>query len=297
MVGCGRWGANVLRDLVALGAEVTVAEPDAHQRERALAAGAHAGVSAAAQLPECDGYVVVTPASTHRAACEQLLGRGVPVFVEKPPCNDLDDVRALARIGDDRLFVMHKWRYHAGIRALGALVKSGRLGVPQQLVTVRIGPEQLPPDVDVLWHLGPHDLSIAVEVLGGVAPIREASATRDATGRITQCEATMATDSGPEHRMTLAMGVSDRVRKVVVTGTEASAVLEYPDAPVVAVCMRAGKGVEEIVVPSTMPLAEELSVFVEHLEGGPAPVSDMATALDIATRLSELQHAVDGETQ
>ena len=85
LVGCGRWGANVLRDLVALGAEVTVAEPDADRRDRALSAGASRGVAAAEQLPHCDGYVVVTPAPSHREVCEHLLGRGVPVFVEKPP--------------------------------------------------------------------------------------------------------------------------------------------------------------------------------------------------------------------
>ena len=291
LVGCGRWGANVLRDLVALGAEVTVAEPDADRRDRAFAAGAARAVATAEQLPECDGYVVVTPAPTHREVCEYLLGREVPVFVEKPPCTDLADVEALARIGQDRLFVMHKWRYHPGIRALAELASSGKLGTPQRLETIRTGPEPLPPDVDVLWHLGTHDLSIAVEILGAVAPVQEHD-TRDAAGRITQCRATMANVPGPEHRMTVAAGVPERVRRVVVSGTEASAVLEHPEATTVSV--HTHDGVEEVAIPPTMPLAEELRVFLAHLDGGPPPVSDAATALVIAQRLSELQRAADG---
>jgi predicted dehydrogenase len=291
LVGCGRWGANVLRDLVALGADVTVAEPDTDRRDRALATGAARGVATAGQLPTCDGYVVVTPAPAHRDVCEYLLSRAAPVFVEKPPCTDVADVEELARIGRDRLFVMHKWRYHPGIRVLAELARSGKLGTPERLETIRTGPEVLPPDVDVLWHLGTHDLSIALEILDGVAPVRAADATRDAAGRITQCRATMGSVGGPEHWMTVAAAVPERVRRVVVAGTEASAVLDHPEAT--AVSVRGRDRTEHVPVAQTMPLAEELRVFLAHLAGGPPPVSDVTTALVIAQRLSELQRAAD----
>jgi predicted dehydrogenase len=291
LVGCGRWGGNVLRDLVALGADVSVAEPHADRRARALAAGAARAVASAAHLPQCDGYVVVTPAPTHRDVCEYLLSRNVPVFVEKPPCNDVADVEALARIGGDRLFVMHKWRYHPGIRVLAELARSGKLGTSERLETIRTGPEVLPPDVDVLWHLGTHDLSIAVEILGAVAPVRAADATRDAAGRITQCRATMGRVAGAEHRLTVAAGVPERVRRVVVSGAEGSAVLDHPDATTVSV--RTDERTEQIPIAQTMPLAEELRAFLAYLAGGPPPVSDSATALVIAQRLSDLQRAAD----
>jgi predicted dehydrogenase len=287
LVGCGRWGVNVLRDLVALGAQVTVAERDVDRRDRAREAGATCGVTAAEKLPECDGYVVVTPAPSHHAVCEHLLGRGVPVFVEKPPCTNLGEVETLVTMAPERLFVMHKWRYHPGIRALADLAISGSLGTPQRLETIRTGPEPLPPDLDVLWHLGTHDLSIAVEILGAVAPPREVLATRDPTGRITQCRATMAHSSGAEHRMTVAAGVPDRVRRIIVSGTEASAILDRSDAP--AISVHTQHRTEEVALPPTMPLAEELRVFLAHLNGGPPPVSDAATALAIAQLLSELQ--------
>ena len=99
----------------------------------------------------------------------------------------------------------------------------------------------------------------------------------------------MAGVAGPEHRMTTAAGVPERVRRVVVSGTEASAVLEHPEATTVSV--RTQDGTEQVPVAQTMPLAEELRVFLAYLAGGPPPVSDAATALVIAQRLSELERA------
>ena len=110
-------------------------------------------------------------------------------------------------------------------------------------------------------------------------------------GGLTQCRATMAHVQGPEHRMTVAAGVPDRVRRIIVSGTEGSALLDRAEAP--AISLRTDHGVEEVAIPPTMPLAEELRVFLAHLDGGPPPVSDAATALAIAQRLSELQRRAD----
>lgn len=288
VVGSGRWGANVVRDLVSLGAEVIVADSAMEGRDRGRRAGVTHAVESAEELPDCDGYVVVTPARHHRVVCEHLLGRSAPVFVEKPPCTDLADVAALAEIGAGRLFVMHKWRYHPGIRALADLAASGRLGTLQRLETTRVGPGLLPPDVDVLWHLGPHDLSIAIDLLADIAPVVRARVTRDLDGRITGCDATMASPGGPEHQMTLAAGVTPRVRRIVLSGTAGSATLDRPDAP--AISVHDELGVEAVALPPLAPLAEELRVFLAHLDGGPRPVSDIGTAVTIATRLTELQH-------
>jgi hypothetical protein len=75
----------------------------------------------------------------------------------------------------------------------------------------------------------------------------------------------------------------------VLAGRDATAILERSDAPAISVD-RHGH-VEELALPSTPPLAEELRVFLAYLDGGEAPVSDAATALTIAERLTELQRA------
>jgi predicted dehydrogenase len=291
VVGFGRWGANVVRDLLALGAEITVAEPDDARRGAAGLAGATHCVETAECLPDCDGYIVATPARVHRDICEVLLERDTPVFVEKPPCTNLAEVEALAAQARDRIFVMHKWRYHPGIRVLAELTASGGLGEPARLETTRTGPGSLPSDVDVLWHLGTHDLSIAVEILDGLAPIREVHATRDSTGRITRCSVAMGQEANLEHRMLVAAGVPDHVRRFVVSGSEGSAVLDGAYATTLTVHRRAG--VETLAVPHVQPLVEELRTFMAHLAGGPPPVSNFSTAVDIARHLSEMQRTAD----
>jgi len=72
LTGCGRWGRHILRDLLALGAEV-VADPDREACLHAAAAGASEAVSDLGELGPSDGIVVATPASTHAAVIQQAL--------------------------------------------------------------------------------------------------------------------------------------------------------------------------------------------------------------------------------
>jgi len=184
LVGCGRWGRLILRDLRALGAEVTVADPDPAARQAALAAGARAAVSDAALLPDVDGVVVATPASTHAEAALSLLPRGVPVLVEKPMATSVADAERLVAAGGDRLFVLHVWRYHPGVRLLGRMARRGELGRLLGMKTVRANWRSPRTDVDTIWNMAPHDLSLAIAILGEIPPIRFAQAEVAAEGAV-----------------------------------------------------------------------------------------------------------------
>jgi predicted dehydrogenase len=181
LVGCGNWGRFILRDLRTLGCEVVaVARSDA-SRARASEGGAASTVGATSDLPEIDGIVVATPVGTHAAVLEEALDHGVPVFVEKPLTDDPAAADRLAAAHEDRLFVMDKWRYHPGVEELGAIARSGELGGVIGLRTTRIG-EEPPRDVDGIWVLAPHDLSIALEVLGEL-PVPRSAAVDAVDGR------------------------------------------------------------------------------------------------------------------
>ena len=166
----------------------------------------------------------------------------------------------------------------------------GNLGAPERLETIRTGPEDLPADVDVLWHLGTHDLSIAVEILGTVAPVRRGTRRQ----RFHRTDHAVPSDDGAASPGRSTGWTSQRAfpngtGASVVSGTDASAELDRADAGTLSV--RTRDDTKQVPVAQTMPLAEELRVFLAHLAGGPPPVSDAATALLIAQRLSELQTA------
>src|SRR5262245_44717467 len=65
LVGCGSWGVNVLRDLQALGCEVTVVARSAETRQRATVGGARSVVNDIAALGSVDGVIVATSTPTH----------------------------------------------------------------------------------------------------------------------------------------------------------------------------------------------------------------------------------------
>jgi predicted dehydrogenase len=287
VAGCGRWGANVVRDLVGLGAKVLVADPDPARQAWARDAGASDAVATVDALAECAGYVVVTPAAAHRASCATLLERGAPVFVEKPPGTSVAEVEALAELGAGRLFVMHKWRYHPGVLAIAALVQDGALGAPVILETTRTGPQALPDDVDVTWHLAVHDLAIALEVLGSVPRVEHAVGERDANARLRRVEARLRGPDGAEHHLTVAADDPTYGREIRCVGAERTAVLARPDAPAVEVTRPDGS-TEHLPLADELPLMRELATFLEHCAGGPAPKSSMTDALAVATCLAAI---------
>ena len=291
VAGCGRWGANVVRDLVALGADVFVADPDPARRDWAQSAGARAAVAAVVDLVDCAGYLVVTPAREHRATCAALLERAVPVFVEKPPGTSLSEVETLATIGADRLFVMHKWRYHPGVLALAALARDGTLGTLRVLITTRTGPQPLPDDVDVTWHLAVHDVAIALEVLGTVPQVVSAVGERTADRRLRRVEATLRAGSEIEHHLVVAADDPRYTREIRLVGSDATAVLARPNATGLELT-RVDGSAERLLLADDLPLARELGAFVAHCDGGPAPKSSMVDALEIARCLAAIDERV-----
>src|SRR6266540_32632 len=197
LVGCGRWGRLILRDLLSLGARVSVVATGDNAR-LAKEAGADTVVGSLRDLPSADGLVVATPTTTHADVIEALLPRGVPIYCEKPLCDDAERARRLTAAGRDRLFVMDKWRYHRGVLELAAIARSGELGPVVGLRTTRIGYGHGHSDTDCAWTLLPHDLSIAKEVLGQLLAPRSAVADRT-NGRLMGLVALSAAETGLWH--------------------------------------------------------------------------------------------------
>lgn len=293
LVGCGEWGRHVLRDLVALGAEVDVCARSDASRARAAAGGAASIVATPEELPGAEGIVVVVPISRHPEVLGRVLPRGVPVFVEKPLAADPVAAERLAEQGAGRLFVMEKWRYHPAVRRMAELSRSGRLGEVSGLLARRVQPGCRHRDVDATWVLLPHDLSIANELLGMLPTPRFAAAERsggDVAGLVGHCGgggepffSFEASARSPVHR-----------RELRLVGTSATAI--WSDAVPTAVELVRSVGSppesterEVSTFENTMPLFEELRDFVRFLRGGAPPPATAASALTVVRRIAELR--------
>jgi predicted dehydrogenase len=154
LVGCGRWGANIAHDLLAMSVRLEIADP---------VTGAYASLR---ELPECDAYVVATPSTTHVGVLADLLPYGKPIFCEKPLGTSSDALEGLPATAHELVFVMDKWRYHPAIEALRDFATEGGLGQFHGIATRRLDSTHAHTDVDCTWILLPHELSIATEILG-----------------------------------------------------------------------------------------------------------------------------------
>ena len=285
LAGCGRWGVNIVRDLIALGCDVAVADQSVDAREQAAAMGVGRTVPSADELPDVDGIVIATPSMSHAAVLDAVLARGVPVFVEKPIVPDVD---ALARLAGgpaaDRVFEMHKWRFHPGIEALAAIARSEELGAVHSVATTRLGELSAHYDLDPVWILAPHDLSIVLEILGTVpAPVAARAVVHD--GRAVALSGL----SGDHPWCSVAVsGVSSQWRReVVLTCERGSAALLAPDAGRLIITRDGSSAEERRAVSAEAPLLRELRAFVGFLGGGPPPRSSLADSLAVATALVE----------
>jgi predicted dehydrogenase len=292
LVGCGRWGVHILRDLRTLGCDVPVVTHSDESVARARDGGASVVVADVSELRDVDGIVVATPTSTHAEVAEAALEHGVPVFVEKPLCADAAQAARLSELGRDRLFVMDKWRYHAGVLELAAIARSGRLGSVLGLATRRVGWGQKHDDVDSAWILAPHDLTIALEILGLVP--QPVSAVGLASGNdVLHLEATLAV--GPVwHTLVVSSRAPEYRRSVELLCADGTASLAGGWDTYVTI-VRAGAATadgERVETPGELPLLAELRTFVEHLAGGPPPKSSAAEGAEVVAVIERLRSLV-----
>ncbi len=292
LVGCGLWGRLILRDLVALRCAVTVVDPSAEARGRALAGGAVAAVPSLDGAPDPDGWIVSTPAVTHAAVVDALLQRSAPVFCEKPFTVDRASAAALAARGQGRLFVMHVWRYHPGIEALAALARSGELGPVEWLRTTRTNGPSPRRDIDPVWTLAPHDLSIALAILGRIPEPRCAVAEMH-DGRPAGMVAVLG--DGPLVVLEVSTRHRGKRREVRLHCRDGVAVLAGGEATHVEIHRGgtdpAGEPAppERRAVATEPPLLRELRAFVVHLGGGPPPPTDAAEGLAVVEAMVALR--------
>jgi predicted dehydrogenase len=298
LIGCGRWGRHILRDLLSLGCDVTVVNRGEAGQRNARDGRATAIVECIGQLPHISGVVVATPTNTHAQVIESLLGLNVPIFTEKPMTADRESALLLARKAPERLFVMDKWRYHAGIEMLREIARTEELGPVEDLRTTRAQWGNPHADVDISWILTPHDLSIALEVLGKIPKPRHAIAEKT-DGKLTGLLGILGGGPDGVGDPWLIVEVSSRHpqrrREVRLHCRDGVAILDDGYSAGITVTRsrnsRAGQMPESELRPISqeLPLLRELRAFVEHLQGGPPPRSSAAEGALIVSAIADLR--------
>jgi predicted dehydrogenase len=291
LVGCGLWGKLVLRDLLNLRVSVVVADVDPAARAAAAALGVTAFGNIEA-LPAVDGLIVATPAVTHTAVITALVPRAVPTLVEKPFTTNAIEAARLAEQGGGRLFVGHTWRYHPGIQLLGEIARSGEIGPVVGLRSTRTNWTSPRTDVDSIWNLAPHDLTLAIEILGHIPPPRAAVAEVH-DGHAVGMTALLG--DTPWLIFDVSNRYRDKRREVRVHGEHGVAVMTDPDLGRVEITRGDARSRPDATVTETRAfssesaLARELATFLRFIEGGPPPKTSAAEGAEVVACVARLR--------
>ena len=197
VIGAGYWGPNLVRNAVANPALQVEWLCDLDEQRARAVLGRYTTVKPTASYeriltdPAVTAVAIATPAATHFDLVRAALEAGKHVLVEKPLTSNVSDALKLAGLADRSGLVLmcdHTYCYTPAVQRIRELIHGGEIGDLQFVDSVRINLGLVQPDVDVLWDLAPHDLSILDFVLpADMAPVAVAAHTGDPIGNGRAC--------------------------------------------------------------------------------------------------------------
>jgi len=187
ILGCGYWGSKHVRVLSALAGVDRVIAIDQDSMRLAAMRRTMPSIETAVDLDgaidSVDAVVVATPPRTHASIALDLIRAGKSVLVEKPLATSVEDAEAMVGTARDEgvvLMVGHTFEYNAAVWKLRELVADDELGELYYLDSARLNLGLYQTDVNVIWDLAPHDVSILNYVLGSTPTTVQAWGARHA---------------------------------------------------------------------------------------------------------------------
>lgn len=169
VIGYGYWGPNVVRNLAALEGSQVIAIADMGEgaRNRAKKAYPHLTVTGDAmeviKSPAIDAVAIVSPVWTHYELAKAALENGKHVFVEKPFTSNSaqgEQLIELALKKKLRIMVDHTFLFTGAVMKIRQLLDNQELGKLYYYDSTRVNLGLFQHDINVLWDLAPHDLSV-----------------------------------------------------------------------------------------------------------------------------------------
>jgi predicted dehydrogenase len=175
VIGYGYWGPNIVRNLQGIEGAQLAAICDQNEAALKKVQASYPGVRATTNADEIltaadiDAVCVITPVWTHFELAKKALLNGKHVFVEKPFTSTAAQAEELVDIAAQRnlqIMVDHTFLFTGSVRKIRELTEAGELGKIYYYDSTRVNLGLFQSDVDVLWDLAPHDLSIIDYLVG-----------------------------------------------------------------------------------------------------------------------------------
>jgi predicted dehydrogenase len=179
-IGVGYWGPNLLRNLVSLKRCKVSRVVDLEAERRDYVRGLYPAISVTDDVddvfrdPAIQAVVIATPVATHFPLAIKALSAGKHVLVEKPLARSVAEVVEIgniARAANLVAMVGHTFLFNSAVRYIKGLIDGGDLGDIRYVYSQRLNLGRIRSDVDALWNLAPHDISIIQYWLNDPTPL------------------------------------------------------------------------------------------------------------------------------
>src|SRR6266849_1993404 len=175
VAGYGYWGPQVVRNFHNLQSSEVVAVCDTSSKSLQRAHETYPEIQVTQDFGELvrtsqiDAVAIVTPVRTHYGLAKMALQNGKHVFVEKPftcTSSQAEELIELAERKNLKIMVDHTFLFTGAVRKIRQLIEDGTLGELYYYDSTRVNLGLFQHDVNVLWDLAPHDLSIVDHLIG-----------------------------------------------------------------------------------------------------------------------------------
>lgn len=319
VVGYGYWGPNLVRNVDKLDDAELVCVCDAKEDNLAKARPLYPGVTMTTDLDEMlamdiDAVVIATSAPSHHRLAKAALEAGKHCFVEKPLTLTSADSEELVKLADERgltLMVGHLMIYHSAVRHCRAVIESGDLGEVLYLYAQRLNLGKVRTEENAFWSLAPHDVSVALYLLGETPVSVSANGADYLTNGVADTVfATLKFASGKLANIHVSWLDPHKIRKFTIVGRDKMLVFDDMEATEKIWIYDKGVGAPksamaygedlslrfgDIKVPYVQmsePLALEVQHFLDCLRSGETPETDGRAGLAVVRVLEAVDESM-----
>lgn len=236
LIGCGQWGLNYLRAFSDVEGCSVVAAADPSPQRRALAEKRLRGLrtvdDAAALIedPAIDAVIVATPATQHYEIASRALSSGKHVLVEKPMTATIEEAEKLREQAESSsavLMVGHVFRHNGAVNYVRDMIRRGEVGDVLYLALTRTNLGPIRTDVNAVWDLMTHDVSIVFHLLHRMPEWVSAQGACYLTPGVEDAAfATLGFSGGEVANIRVSWLDPRKVREVTVVGTRSMVVID-----------------------------------------------------------------------
>ena len=175
VIGCGYWGPNLVRNFLQSNRVQELICCDLDQKRLDHMKNLYPSIKVLLdykellKTPDLDAVAIATPVKTHHPIAKEFLDQGKHVFIEKPITHSYETALELVKLAEEKekvLMVGHTFEYTAAVNKIKEIVENGELGKILYMSCIRVNLGLFQTDINVVWDLAPHDISIITYILG-----------------------------------------------------------------------------------------------------------------------------------